>query len=48
MLFFVMTKNLNWKISTKTLVTFKKRDEVNDEIFYYYAIFFWGGGGGIT
>ena len=33
MFFFVMTKNLNWEISTKNLVTFKKRDEVNDEIF---------------
>ena len=33
MLFFVMTKNLNWKISTKNLVTFKRWDGVKDEKF---------------
>ena len=28
-----MTKNLNWEISTKNLVTFKRWDGVNDEKF---------------
>ena len=28
MFFYVMTKNLNWEISTKNLVTFRKQDEV--------------------
>ena len=36
MFFSVMTKNLNWEISTKNLVTFKRWDEVNDEKFQYY------------
>ena len=31
MFFSVMTKNLNWEISTKNLVTFKKWDGVKDE-----------------
>ena len=31
--FSVITKNLNWKISTKNLVTFKKWDRVKDETF---------------
>ena len=33
----VVTKNLNWKILTKNLVTFKRLDGVKDEKFYYYA-----------
>ena len=33
MFFSVMTKNLNWKISTKNLVTFKRWDGFNDEKF---------------
>ena len=33
MFFPVMTKNLNWEISTKNLVTFKRWDGVNDEKF---------------
>ena len=28
-----MTKNLNWKILTKNLVTFKRQDGVKDEKF---------------
>ena len=28
-----MIKNLNWKISTKNLVTVKRWDGVNDKIF---------------
>ena len=27
----VMNKNLNWEISTKNLVTFKRQDGVKDE-----------------
>ena len=30
MFFFVITKNLNWEISTKNLVTFKRWDEIKD------------------
>ena len=26
-----MTKNLNWEISSKNLVTFKRWDEINDK-----------------
>ena len=33
MFFSVLTKNLNWEISIKNLVTFKRWDEVNDEKF---------------
>ena len=33
MFFSVMTKNLNWEISTKNLVTFKRWDGVNDGKF---------------
>ena len=33
MFFSVMTKNLNWEILTKNLVTFKRWDGVNDEKF---------------
>ena len=35
MFFSVMTKNFNWEISTKNLVTFKIWDGVNDEKFLY-------------
>ena len=31
MFFFVTTKNLNWEIVTKNLVTFKRWDGVKDE-----------------
>ena len=31
MFFFVITKNLNWKILTKNLVACKRWDEVKDE-----------------
>ena len=31
MFFSVITKNLNWEISTKNLVTFKRWDGVNDK-----------------
>ena len=37
MVFSVMTKNLNWEISTKNFVTFKRWDSVNDEKFKYYG-----------
>ena len=37
MFFPVMTKNLNWEISTKNLVTFKRWDRVNDKKFQYYG-----------
>ena len=33
MFFSVATKNLNWEILTKNLVTFKKWDEIKDEKF---------------
>ena len=33
----VKTKNLNWKILTKNLVTFKRWDGVMDEKFEYYG-----------
>ena len=33
MFFSVITKKLNWKISTKNLVTFKRFDGVRDEKF---------------
>ena len=33
MFFSVLTKNLNWEILTKNLVTFKKWDGVKDEKF---------------
>ena len=35
MFFFIIIKNLNWEISTKNLVTFKRWDEVKDEKLYY-------------
>ena len=31
-----MTKNLNWEISTKNLVIFKRWDGVNDKIFLIF------------
>ena len=34
----VITKNPNWEILTKNLVTFKRNDEVKDEKLQY----FWG------
>ena len=33
MFFSVITKNLNWEISTKNVVTFKTRGGVKDEKF---------------
>ena len=33
MFFSVTTKNLNWEILTKNLVTFKRWDEIKDEKF---------------
>ena len=33
MFFSVMTKNLNWEISTKNLLTFKRWDGVNDKYY---------------
>ena len=33
MIFSVVTKNLNWEILTKNLVTFKRQDGVKDEKF---------------
>ena len=33
MLFSVITKNLNWEILTKNLLTFKKWDKVRNEKF---------------
>ena len=35
MFFSVITKNLNWEISTKNLVTFKRWDGVKDEKIQY-------------
>ena len=37
MFFSVMTKNFNWEIPTKNLVTFKRWDRVNDKKFQYYG-----------
>ena len=36
MFFFVWTKNLNWEILTKNLLTFKRWDGVKDWKFWYY------------
>ena len=33
MFLYVITKNLNWEISTKNLVTFKRWDQVKDKNF---------------
>ena len=39
-----MTKNLNWKISTKNLVTFKRWDgEVYEKKFFSGGGWGWGG-----
>ena len=32
-----MTKNLDWELSARNLVTFKKWDGINDEKFQYYG-----------
>ena len=37
MFFAVITKNLNWEILTKNLVTFKRWDDVKYEKFWYYG-----------
>ena len=37
MFFSVITRNLNWEILTKNLVTFKRWDRVNDEKFEHYG-----------
>ena len=37
MFFTVTTKNLNWEVLTKNLVTFKRWDGVKDEKFEYYG-----------
>ena len=37
MFFPVITKNLNWEILTKNLVTFKRWDGVKDEKSQYYG-----------
>ena len=37
MFFSVITKNLNWEILTKNLVTLKRWDGVKDEKFDYYV-----------
>ena len=36
MLFFVITKNLNWEILTKNLISFKRWDGDKYEKFEYY------------
>ena len=39
----VMAKNLNWEISTKNLVTFKRWDGVNDKkklILWKFTVFY--------
>ena len=52
MFFFVITNNLNFKILTKNLVTFKRWDGIKDEKLEHYGgslknpIFTGGGGGG--
>ena len=33
MFFSALTKNLNWEILTKNLVTFKRQDEIKDKKF---------------
>ena len=37
MLFCVITKNLNWEILTKSLVTFKRWDGGNDEKLWKFT-----------
>ena len=51
MFFSVTTKNLNWEVLTKNLVTFRGQDEIKDEKFYYYRdslknLIYMGGGEG--
>ena len=53
MLFSVITKNSNWEILKKNLVTFKRYDGVKDEKFQYFwgslkNPIFRGGGEGVT
>ena len=38
MLFFVITKNLNWEMLNKNLVTFRGWYGVKDEKFQYYGV----------
>ena len=49
MFFSVITKNSNWEILTKNLVTFKRYDGGKDEKLYYFGgslknLIFRGGG----
>ena len=37
MVFSVITKNLNWEVLTKNLVTFRRWEGVKDENFQYYG-----------
>ena len=37
MFFSAITKNLNWQVLTKNLVTFKRWDGVKDDKFQYYG-----------
>ena len=37
MFFFVITKNLNWEILTKNLVTFKRWNGVKDEKLWRFT-----------
>ena len=48
MFFSVMTRNVNWEISSKNLVTFKRWDRINDKILILWELaekynFFLGG-----
>ena len=51
MFYSLITKNSNWEISTKNLVTFKRYDGVKDEKLQYLVLteksdfLFWVGGG---
>ena len=38
-MFFVVTKNLNWEILTKNLVTFKRWEEVRMKIFNIIGVY---------
>ena len=40
MFFSVITKNLNWEILTKNLVTFKSWDEIKGCVCYIFASLF--------
>ena len=46
MLFSVMTKNLNWEISTKNLVTFKRWDDGSLILWEFFEKSNFGGSGG--